>query len=104
MFILPLFSASAVVFAVAMSAGGGQTPPPQHKEAPTHPAATPPGLVALHERAKAARSDDPSSVRAVVDAIFDSTDFDRVPESVRDRLTRADLAYRKGQHGGVKDQ
>jgi hypothetical protein len=102
MIILPVLSASAVVFALAMSAGG-QTPPGQ-KGGPTHPASTPPSLVALHERAKAARSNDPSSVRAVVDAIFDSTDFQRMPESVRDRLTRADLAHRKGQHDGVKDE
>jgi hypothetical protein len=101
MVMFPVLSASAVVFA-AMSAGG-QTPPGQ-KGGPTHPASTPPSLVALHERAKAARSDDPSSVRAVVDAIFDSSDFHRMPESVRDRLTRADLAHRKGHHVGVKDE
>jgi hypothetical protein len=61
-------------------------------------------MVALHERAKAARSDDPSSVRAVVDALFDSSEFKGMPESVRGRLSRADLAYRKGQRSGVKDE
>jgi hypothetical protein len=58
MVLLPVLAASAVVFAIAVFLGGGQTPPPQHEGGPGHPAATAPGLAALHERAKAARSDD----------------------------------------------
>lgn len=69
-----------------------------------HPGSTPPTLVTLHERAKVARSDEPASVRAVVDALFDSNDFHGMPDSIRDRLTRTDIAYRKGQHGGVKEE
>lgn len=72
--------------------------------ASNHPPSTPPNYEALLQRAKNARADNPASVRAVVDAVFDAGLFRRMPASVRDRLTKADVAYRRGKARGIKQQ
>jgi hypothetical protein len=92
--VVPAVIASILVCGIAIGAGADPQPP-------KHPSATPPNYVGLLERAKAARADNPESVRAVVDAVFDATPFRTVSPSVRERVTKADLAFRTGHHGGI---
>jgi hypothetical protein len=47
-------------------------------------------------KSKEANNNDPKAVRALVDEIFRQTGFADASPSVRDRVTRAELAYRTG--------
>jgi hypothetical protein len=57
----------------------------------------------LEEKARAARSDNPQAVRAYIDEIFDRSLFSGAAESIRDRVYRNELAYRKGTLGAIAE-
>lgn len=58
----------------------------------------------VEARAKAATKSDPTTVRALIDSMFDHSVLAGMPLSVRDRITRAELAFRKGSRGPVREQ
>jgi hypothetical protein len=68
-----------------------------------HPNSTPAPYLAVLHRAHNAKATDPASVRALVDAIFDAGAFANMPESVRERVARADVAHRHGQTRGITE-
>lgn len=55
----------------------------------------------IDERAIVARVDSPDSVRFLVNEIFDRSAFSQAAASLRDRLFRAELAFRRGEHRAV---
>jgi hypothetical protein len=57
----------------------------------------------VQSKAKIARESNESSVRALVDAIFDYSILRSMPAAVRDRIFRADLAFRRGENPGVRE-
>lgn len=72
-----------------------------HGEGPQRPRI---GLDDIEDRAIAAASGEPAVVRALVDEIFNRTIFASAPESVRERLTRAEIAFRRGAQRAIEEQ
>lgn len=63
----------------------------------------------LEEKAKAAKSGDQGSIRALADQVFDQWNgFAQVPaeltDAVKDRLVRTEIDYRQGKREGVEER
>lgn len=92
-----LFLAGVVVLAVIafVRAAAAQNPPrPPHLAATDH----------VQIKARAAKGDDPVAVRALVDEIFKRSLFAKAAPSLRDRVYRAEIAFRRGSHGPILEQ
>lgn len=58
----------------------------------------------VEEKARAARIDDPKSIRALTDEVFERSSFREAPESIRARVFRSELSYRRGTFPAVSEE
>ena len=61
----------------------------------------------LNDKAKAAKSGNEESVRALADEVFKTADLNEAPagmlDAVKDRLVRAEIGYRSGNDEGIPE-
>jgi hypothetical protein len=73
-----------------------------HQQRPIARAPMAPHLV--QEKARAARGDDPTAVRAMTDEIFNQSLLPSAADSLRGRVFRAEVAFRQGSLKAIREE
>jgi hypothetical protein len=97
----PIRYVTLLVLPVLAVGTGAQNSPPGGQ-----PMATP---LSIEKKASSATADDPNSIRALVDEVFNLPHvFPRMPSviesNIKDRLVRGEISYRGGKTKGVQEQ